>query len=78
MSGINHRTGYFELTWTKAHWRSRAVRPYLQADDMGQIAAVLARAGLQVVRVHERYIEVDSTRDAVYRALSRPGIHWRS
>jgi len=70
MSGYNSKTGRFELTSTKAHYWSR-----LSGKSMEFFAGVLRGGGLEVVAVHDAWLEVVASQDEIFRALrsSRSG-----
>jgi hypothetical protein len=73
MSGLNRRTGYFELTQTKAqYWDRKPVDTSIPfpARSIEYYAEVLRKAGLRVVEVHGAFIEVDAEQGKIWTALS--------
>lgn len=70
MSGFNRKTGFYELTATKAEYYCRTPDCPDKFTSMDFYATKLAQAGFDVVRVHNTWLEVDASEGQVFGCLS--------
>jgi len=73
MSGRNTKTGYFELTGTKARfWTRREDVPpdCLELSGLDRACCILQHFGVKVVANHGSWAEIAATQGQIWEALS--------